>query len=341
MKHSFKNDYSELAHPQILEALSAVGGMQFEGYGLDEHSERAAELIREKIALSSADVHFISGGTHANLTVLSSALKPHEAVIAPKSGHISTHEAGAIEATGHKICAVDCIGGKLHFSDIEAVVEEHCDEHMVKPRLVYISQATETGMVYTKTELSEISNACHKNDLYLFVDGARLSTAINSHGSDLAYADIANVADIFYIGGTKNGALYGEAIVICNDALKTDFRYHLKQKGALLSKGAAIGVQFEALLKGELLDILAQHANAMSLKMADGIVKAGYKLLYPAQTNMIFPTFPPDVVNKLREQYEFYDWLKKKDKTTVRLVTSWATPESVVDEFIMCLQALS
>ena len=340
LKHSFRNDYSELAHPRVLEALSAVGTRQFEGYGLDDYSLRAADMIKAKISLPGADVHFISGGTHANLVVLSSILRPHEAVIAPAGGHISQHESGAIEATGHKICVVKNESGKLNAEEILAVVHEHDDEHMVSPRIVYISQSTENGTVYTGNELTAIFECCRSNGLYLYIDGARMGAAVNSHASDLSYGDIAALADVFYIGGTKNGALFGEAIVICNEHLKVDFRVLLKQRGGLLAKGAAIGIQFEALMKDGLYDELAVRANSLARRMADGIRSAGYGFLHPVETNQIFPVFPSNVISKLHDQYGFYDWQKSGDMTAVRLVVSWATPDSIVEEFIEDLRGI-
>ena len=334
MKYSFKNDYSEMAHPLVLEALAAIGNTQFDSYGLDEYSTRAAELLRSIASAPSADVHFIAGGTHANLVLISSALRPFEAVIAPESGHIFVHETGAIEATGHKVCTVKANNGKLCADDIEAVVTEHCDEHMVKPRLVYISLSTESGTVYTKAELSAISACCKKNDLFLYLDGARLGAAVNSPACDLTYGDIAQLVDVFYMGGTKNGALFGEALVICADSLKPNFRFNMKQKGALLAKGAVIGAQFEALLKNGLYDELAKRAVTVALKMADGIRNAGYDFLYPAETNLLIPVFPAKVAERLHQLYGFLDWQKIDDMTAVRIVASWATPDEIADEFI-------
>ena len=333
-KYSFRTDYGELAHPRVLGALAAVGTRQFEGYGLDEFSLRAAEMVKSMIARPSAEVHFIGGGTHANLVVLSSILRPHEAVIAPGSGHISLHETGAIEATGHKICTVKSINGKISTVDIESVVVAHCDEHMVKPRVVYISQSTENGTVYSKTELTVISECCRKHGLFLYVDGARLGTATNSTACDLKYSDIADLADVFYIGGTKNGALFGESIVICSDEIKDDFRFLLKQKGAMLAKGAAIGVQFEELFKDGLYDELAIYANSAALRLANGIRNAGYGFHYPVETNQIFPVFPAEVAKRLHALYDFYDWEETDGMTAVRIVTSWATPEGIIDEFL-------
>jgi len=335
LKYSFKNDYSEMAHPAVLEALAAIGTKQFEGYGLDEYSEDAAKLIRKKIINRNADVHFIAGGTHANLVVISSALRPHEAVIAPKSGHIFVHETGAIEATGHKICTREGSDGKLSVADIESVLNEHPDdEHMVKPRLVYISLSTECGTVYSKSELTAIAAFCRNNNLYLYIDGARLGAAVNSPACDLEYNDIADLTDAFFIGGTKNGALFGEAIVICNEKLKEDFRYLLKQRGALLAKGAAIGVQFKALFTNDLYDKLALHSNVMAKKMADGIKALGYDFLYPVLTNLMVPIFPDEIAAEMSEIYGFYEWSKHDGKTAVRLLTSWSTPEEKISEFL-------
>jgi threonine aldolase len=333
-KYNFRNDYSELAHPKVLQAFASVGTKQFSGYGLDEYSKRAADVIKTIISNPNADVHFIGGGTHANLVIISSALRPHEAVVAPESGHIFVHETGAIEATGHKICTVKVSNGKLSVDDIDAVVREHTNEHMVSPRMVYISQTTECGTIYSKAELTAISKYCRNNMLYLFLDGARLGAAVNSPFSDLTYADIASLTDVFYFGGTKNGALFGEAIVICADELKSSFRYFLKQRGAMLSKGAAFGVQFEALLSDGLYDELARHSNGMALKMAEGIKKLGYDFLFPPQTNLIIPIFPSSVNQKMHSLYGFSDWEVLGDTTAVRIVTSWATPESIVDEFL-------
>jgi len=208
---------------------------------------------------------------------------------------------------------------------------------MVKPRMVYISQSTECGTVYTKKELAEISKSCHRNDLYLFLDGARLGAALNSSACDLTYSDIASLTDVFYIGGTKNGALLGEAVVICNDALKRDFRYHIKQKGAMLAKGAVLGIQFMTLLSDGLYDELAVHANSMAQKLVVGIKKNGYDFLHPAQTNLIIPVFPNHIIDKLSGRFDFSVWSSSGDMTAVRIVTSWATPESIVDEFLFDL----
>ena len=347
VKYSFMNDYSELVHPQVLSKLGSVGVTQFDGYGLDEFSEIAKNLIKEKIGRPEAHVHLVSGGTGANLTVLSSALRPHEAVISCETGHIFIHETGAIEATGHKICTAKGVDGKLTVEEIDGIVKFHTDEHMVKPKVVFISLSTEVGSVYTKEELTKISNYCSENALYLYLDGARLGAGINSPACDLTYSDIAWLTDAFYIGGTKNGMLCGEAIVICNQKLQEDFRFHIKQKGGLLSKGASLGVQFIAMFEeknevGEdLYDQLAKRAYSMAMKLAKGIEDLGYEFLTEPTTNQVFPILPVEVSEKLHELYGFYDWTRlEEERVAIRLVTSWATPEEWVDEFLKDLEGL-
>lgn len=340
-KYSFKNDYSSLIHPTVLRALTESATKQFDGYGLDVHSLYATHLIRKKIQKEDVDIHFVSGGTQANLIVLSSLLRSYEAVISCSSGHIATHETGAIESTGHKVCTVDSTDGKITVSQIKSVVENHTDEHMVKPKVVFISQSTELGTIYSKKELKDIKDYCSKQELYIYMDGARIAAAVNSRESDLSYADIAGLVDVFYLGGTKNGALFGEAIVICNDNLKDNFRYSLKQKGGMLAKGAAIGIQFEALLTDNVYDQNALHANAMAYRLADGITAIGYKLLNKVETNQIFPIFPKEIVKKLYLNYDFHEWADLKGSVAIRLVTSFDTPIEAVDGFITYLKALN
>ena len=346
-KYSFKNDYSELVHLKVLEKLGSVGNTQFEGYGLDVFTEEAKKLIRGKINRSDAYVHLVSGGTQANLIILSSILRPHEAVISCESGHIFTHETGAIEATGHKICAVPGVEGKLTVEDINGVIKSHSNEHMVKPKVVFISLSTEVGSVYTKAELTAISNYCAGHALYLYLDGARLGAGLASSACDLTYHDIARLTDAFYIGGTKNGMLCGEAIVISNKSLQEDFRYHVKQKGGLLAKGASLGLQFIPMFQEkdqegvDLYDQLAHRANHVAMKLADGIKSLGYDFYTEPETNQIFPIFSFEILEELHEMYGFYDWAEVGEgKMAVRLVTSWATPKEIVDEFLKDLKGI-
>lgn len=341
MKYSFKCDYSEGCHPAILKKLSETNSVQDLGYGNDNYSEEARRLISKAIKKENADIYFVSGGTQANLLVISSALKSFESVIAASSGHINVHEAGAIEATGHKVEQVASIDGKLSAAHVRQVLDLFEDHHMVRPKMVYISHTTELGTLYTKAELVALSKACRENNLYLFLDGARLGSALAAEGADITLADIAELTDAFYIGGTKNGALLGEAIVLINDELKKDFLFHIKQRGALLAKGRLIGIQFLELFTGNLFMDLAKHANMMASKLTEAFVAKGYSFLTESKTNQIFPILPNVSIEKLAEEFDFYVWKKIDGKSSaIRLVTSWATEEKEVDRLIEVLKTL-
>jgi len=342
IKYSFKNDYSEGAHPNILQALITTNLEQQDGYGGDKYCDEAVSILKEKLDNPDAHIHLVSGGTQANLIVISSILKPYESVIAVNTGHISTHETGAIEATGHKINTVDSIDGKLTPSHIEKVLTEHTDEHMVKPKLVYISNSTEIGTIYKKKELEELYNFCRSHNLYLFLDGARLGSALCSSENDMTLGELSKLLDVFYIGGTKNGALIGEAIVINNENIKEDFRYNMKQKGALLAKGRLLGIQFVELFKGELYFDLAKHANLMASRLSNEIEGLGYSFLTKSTSNQIFPILPDSIIDKLLENYSFYRWSKVDEQmSSIRLVTSWATTEESVNSFIKDIRKFS
>lgn len=333
--YSFKNDYSEGAHPRILNALIKTNLEQTDSYGEDRFTLQAAELLKQKIKRQDIDIHLLSGGTQTNLTALSAFLRPHEAVIAANTGHILVHETGAIEATGHKIISVESSDGKLDAQSLQAVVEGHGDEHMVKPRLVYISNSTEIGTIYKKDELEQLSRFCRENNLFLYVDGARLGSALCAAENDLELPELARLVDAFYIGGTKNGALIGEALVICRDSLKEDFRFHMKQKGALLAKSRLLGIQFLELFRDDLYFELAGHANMMAGRLQEAISQAGYPFLTGSPSNQIFPILPDRLISKLKERHSFYIWSRVDDShAAIRLVTSWATTEEAVKAFI-------
>lgn len=338
--HSFTNDYSEGCHPAVLQALAHTNLEQQTGYGEDEYSQRAASALRTLIGKPDADVYFVAGGTLANLLVLSSVLKPFESVISAETGHINTHEAGAIEATGHKVEAIISPDGKLCPEDIQPLLDKFPLYHTVRPRVVYISNSTEIGTIYTKMELTELSEFCRANDLILFMDGARLPSAVTAHSNELTLADIARLTDVFYLGGTKCGALFGEAVVITNDALKKDFPYHQKQRGAMLAKGRSLGVQFDALLQDNLIFDLARHANEMAVKISHALkVKGHHNFLTDSDTNQIFPVLHYRTINELQKRYGFYVWEHiNEDEAAVRIVTSWATPEEKIDAFIADLE---
>ncbi|MDF2606776.1 MAG: threonine aldolase [Bacillales bacterium] len=340
--YSFKNDYSEGAHPAILTALVKSNLEQSDGYGKDSYTGKAVALLKEKIKRDNIDIHLLVGGTQTNLTSISAFLRPHEAAISADTGHINTHETGAIEATGHKVISVVVNDGKLNTSHVQSVLDSHTDEHMVKPKLVYISNPTEIGTIYNKSELEELSNFCKEKNLILFVDGARLGSALSSAANDLTLADLGRLTDAFYIGGTKNGALFGEALVICNDSLKEDFRFLIKQKGALLAKGRVLGIQFLELFKDDLFFDLASHANEMASRLDEGIRSMGYKFLIDSPSNQIFPILPNEVIEKLCQKYSFMIWTDfDNGQSAIRLVTSWATREDAVSAFIEDLQSLT
>ncbi|QJA09784.1 aminotransferase class I/II-fold pyridoxal phosphate-dependent enzyme [Romboutsia sp. CE17] len=336
--YSFKNDYSEGAHPRILETLLRTNLEQSEGYGKDTYCEQAEKLIKDKLNNQEVDVHFISGGTQTNLIAISSFLRPYEAVISANTGHIYVNEAGSIEATGHKVIPIDVEDGKLRKEDILLVLTKYSNEHVVKPKLVYISNSTEIGTIYTKSELENLSQVCKENNLILFMDGARLGSAITCRENDLTLEDISKLTDIFYIGGTKNGTLLGEALVICNKNLQDDFRYNLKQKGAMLAKGRLLGIQFIELFKDDLFFEIGKHENDMADILREGINNLGYDFFVNSPSNQIFPILNNSVLNELEKYYGFSIWEKiDENRSAIRLVTSFATKKEVCEEFIKVL----
>lgn len=337
--YSFRNDYSEGAHPRILQALLETNLDQEEGYGEDKYSQQAVELLKERMGHQDIDIHLLPGGTQTNLTALSAFLRPHEAVIAAVTGHILVHETGAIEATGHKIISIATSNGKLTPAHIRGALDEHTDEHMVKPKLVYISNSTELGSIYNRIELEQLSEFCRENNLIFFMDGARLGSALCCEESNLKLSDLARLVDAFYIGGTKNGALLGEALVICRDSLKEDFRFHMKQKGALLAKGRLLGIQFLELFRDNLYFDLAKHANKLAAILRDGISQAGYDFLTYSPSNQLFPILPNQLITELQIKYLFNIMTKvDANHSVIRLVTSWATQEEAVLSFITDLK---
>ena len=339
--YSFRNDYSEGALPAVLQALSDTNPEQTCGYGMDPRCKSAADLIRSLCQAPDADVHFLVGGTQTNLVVIDAFLQSYEAVIAAHTGHVNTHETGAIEATGHKVCDIYAPDGKLTPALVESVLAEHNGtEHMVLPRMVYISDSTEIGTIYTKAELTALRRCCDEHGLYLFLDGARLGSALTSPGNDLTLPDLAALTDVFYIGGTKNGLLFGEAVVLTNESPKAHFRWHMKQRGAVLAKGRLLGVQFQALLENDRFFDAARHANELAVRLRDGITALGYPFPVASPTNQQFPVLPNTVVTRLQDMgYEFeIDGVVDADHTRIRLVTSWATPESAVENFLRDLE---
>jgi threonine aldolase len=335
----FRSDYSSGAHPEILKAIVAANEEQWDGYGADDHSDNAKRIIRERIGRSDNDVYLMVGGTSTNLTAMASFLRPHESVVAPRTAHIYVHEAGAVEATGHRVSAWITPDGKLRPEHIIAAKEEYEDEHMVWPKMIYISNTTEIGTVYTKAELTALRECCDKYDMYMYIDGARLGSALTSPANDLTIEEIAAMADAFYIGGTKNGLLFGEALVVNNDNLKPGFDHIMKQRGALLAKGFLIGAQFEALFKDDLYFKLAAHANDLAAKLRAAITECGYTFEVDSPSNQIFPIFKLPFIEELEKEFFFYRWHKiDEEQWSIRLVTSWESREEEVDAFIQYLR---
>ena len=335
----FQCDYNEGAHPRILERMIQTNFEQTVGYGEDHYCEAARNLIKKACGSDNADVHFLVGGTQANATVISAALKPYQGVVCAHTGHINVHETGAIEHGGHKVLAVPSENGKLSAEGLLRTIEIHYEEdgpeHTVQPGMVYISFSTETGTIYSFAELNAIRSICNKYELPLFIDGARLGYGLASEGCDVTLQDIARIADVFYIGGTKQGALFGEAVVITNTRLKKDFRYYIKQNGGMLAKGRLLGIQFLTLFEDSLYFELASHAVNQSLRIRDAFKKKGYAFLAESPSNQQFPILPNDIMAKLSENYLFSIWQKVDDNhTAVRFCTSWATRTEAVDDLI-------
>lgn len=331
----FHNDYNEICHPAILKKMQDNMGNQMGGYSEDSSCEKAADMIRKLCENDNLSVHFLVGGTQTNLTVIAAALRPHQAAIGAQTAHINVHETGAIEATGHKVIGLQTNDGKINAEQIRnAVLMHYADvahEHIPQPKMVYISNPTELGTIYTLNELKALSDVCKEYNLYLFVDGARLGYGLAARGNDVTFADLARLTDVFYIGGTKVGAMFGEAVVFSNPALAEDFRYIMKQRGAMLAKGWLLGLQYEALLEDNLYLRISDHADKMADMIRETLAELKYPLLVEGTTNQIFPILPDTMLDKLKDNYTFSEQ-ERVDEThrAVRFCTSWATkPESV------------
>lgn len=342
MKYWFKNDYSFGAHPLVMEAVLAANLEGNIGYGDDCYTTRAKELIRHKIGCPDAMVEFMVGGTQTNVVACSFLLKPWEAVICPHTGHLNGHEAGAFEATGHKIIPVEVgIDGKLTPEMIIPVLKEHENVHMTAPKVVYISNSTENGDVYTKAELTALHKLCQENDLYLFVDGARLGCALTSDCNDMTLPEFASLTDAFYIGGTKNGAMFGEALVITRSELTQDFFRMKKRMGAVVEKGWIQGATFLALFEEDLYFKMAEHANQMAMRLQNGLVKMGLNPWIVSPTNQVFFVVPNEMLAKLDNICEYEQWCPYDEtQTVIRFVTCFHTTESDVDGLLNAIETL-
>ena len=341
----FNCDYTEGAHPAIIERLTVTNLEQTPGYGEDHYCKRAAELIREKCKAPDAAVHFLVGGTQTNMTVIASALKPYQGVITASSGHINNHETGAIEATGHKVIALPSEDGKLTAEQVAEYIEWHTNdesaEHIVMPGMVYISNPTEVGTIYSRKELEDISAVCRSKGVYLFLDGARLGYGLACGENDLDLPAIAALCDVFYIGGTKVGALFGEAVVILKEELKKGFRCNMKQRGGMLAKGRLLGLQFLTLFENDLYFQISGHAARMAELLKDAFRDMELDFFIDSPTNQQFVVLPDTVCLKLREKYQYEYW-QRVDEThsAVRFCTNWATKEENVHALIADLKEL-
>lgn len=335
----FNSDYTEGAHPKIMQRLMETNLEQTVGYGEDEYCETARDAIRKACDAPEADVHFLVGGTQANFTVISSALRSFQGVLCADSGHINVHETGAVEATGHKVLVLPGTDGKINAKQVKEAFELHwkddAHEHIVQPKMVYISHPTELGTLYTKAELEALHDVCQECGLYLYLDGARMGYGLAAQGTDVTLADVARYCDVFYIGGTKVGALFGEAVVICNPLLKPDFRYCIKQHGGMLAKGRLLGVQFLELFKDGLYYEISKHAIDMAMLLKDGLTKKGYTFFKESVTNQQFIILDDTKLEEITKKYgvtyqEGYD----ESRSVIRLCTSWATKEEDVKAFL-------
>lgn len=340
--YQFQCDYNEGAHPRIMERLMETNFEQTVGYGEDHYCEAARAAVRKAVGREDVDVHFLVGGTQANATVISSILRPYQGVLCATTGHINVHETGAIEHGGHKVLALEAADGLLSAALIREAVEAHYaedgPEHTVQPGMVYISFSSEVGTVYSLSQLRDISAVCREYGLPLFIDGARMGYGLASEGCDVSLSDIAALADVFYLGGTKQGALFGEAVVIVNDALKKDFRYCIKQNGGMLAKGRLLGIQFLTLFEDGLYFQLSEHAVSQAMRIRDAFKSNGFGFLVQSPSNQQFPILDNATMERLSSDFLFSFWQKVDDThTAVRFCTSWATRPEAVDALIAAL----
>lgn len=335
----FECDYAEGAHPQIIQAMLKTNMEQTPGYSTDEHCARAREYIRKACEAPDAVVEFLVGGTQANVTVISACLKPYQGALCAASGHINVHETGAMEAYGYKALTLESQDGKITAAQVKKAWEDHIHnashEHMVQPGMVYISWPTECGTLYSKGELTAISEVCHEIGLKLFVDGARCGYGLAAPGNDVTLADLAKLTDVFYIGGTKVGALFGEAVVITNPELQKDFRYYIKQHGGMLAKGRLLGIQFETLFRDGLYYEISRHAIDLAMQIREAFIKCGVRFFFDSVTNQQFPILNTAQMVEFGKKYAFELWeTVDEEHSAVRFCTSWATKEENVKALV-------
>lgn len=331
----FQCDYEEGCHPAILKKLQETNLEQTVGYSMDPYCASAREKIKKAIARSDADVHFLVGGTQTNMTVIAAALKPWQGAICADTGHIACHETGAVEATGHKVLALPSEDGKITAEQIEETVKKHyadgSHEHIVQPGMVYISFPTESGTLYSKQELTDIYAVCKAHDMPLFIDGARLGYGLQSPACDVTLPELANLCDVFYIGGTKCGALFGEAVVILKESLKKDFRYMIKQRGGMFAKGRLLGIQFDTLFTDGLYEAICDEAVKKAMTLREAFLAKGISMYGSSMTNQQFPILTDAQKEALAKDFAFEYWGEAEEgKSIVRFCTSWATTDEQI-----------
>ena len=332
------NDYCAVAHEKVLQALVDNSKQTFVGYGLDQKTKNVEEIIRNLTKNNNAIISILPGGTVTNKVMIGHLLKSYEAVICVDTAHINVHETGAIESDGHKVIGTKGINGKIQVSEIENIMHTHLDEHMVKPKMVYISHPTELGSVYTLEELKKISKCCKKNNLYLYVDGARLATALTSKYSDITFEDLGHLVDAFYIGGTKNGLLNGEALVVNNKDIQEELRYSVKHFGGMYSKGYVAGIQFEALFEDGLLFKIGKHQNELAEYLVSELKKLNIEFMIECESNQLFPIFTKKQIEILKKHILFEIWEDRNDKAVIRFVTHFLLTKEEVKEAIKIIK---
>lgn len=342
----FNNDYNHGAHPAILKALEETNGESYGGYGLDEWCAKASDEIKKYLDNPSAVVHFLIGGTQTNVIGLEAMLRPYQGVISAESGHIHVHETGALENTGHKILALPAENGKISAAQIKEVAEDFkvsgVKEHIVEPKCVYISFPTEFGTIYSKKELTEIYEVCQEYGLYLFVDGARMGYGLGADENDVTLPDLAKMADMFYLGGTKCGALFGEALVITKKELQTSFRSYMKQNGAMLAKGWLLGLQFYTLFKDGLYFDITKKADKLAMVMKKAFAQKGIPAYIDSPTNQQFVVVTNEQMEQLGKEFVFeYENKVDEEHSCIRFCTSWSTTEEEVDALVQAIGKLN
>ena len=339
------NDYTHGAHPSIFERLIQTNDEATTGYGTDRFTESAIKMIRKAIGREDIAVHLLTGGTQTNIVAIASSLRPFQGVITADSGHIYSLEAGAIEAVGHRMLTIPSEDGKIYADEVQTLADEYWNDksnfNKVQPGMVYISNPTETGTIYSKQELTDLREVCDANGMVLFMDGARLGYGLVAETNNVTLADITDLCDIYYFGGTKIGAMFGEALIISNEDLQYGVKTVIKQKGGLLAKGRALGIQFEVLFEDDLYLELSQHAVTQAMRLKNAFIEKGITFRYEAYTNQLFPILQHKQLEELEKNYVvLHQETVGHDHRVVRICTSWATDSKVIDQFILDIQAL-